>query len=211
VVLYSSSEYTVPFAYLILLSDWLFPASYRRGFWGPQVEHNSEAYLRAVDRLIGSYVDAMLANGDTPSTSTRVLQYMFPGLNGNLSASDTDTAWLHSSVGHQILFDPGWRKASSDGVATAFNKVLFRLADLPLDSNSSSPRNDSTSVWRRNESRLYHYPNYIKPSATGDDVWGSNTARLAMLKQKYDTQCKIHNGGIFASQRCLSRGFANVF
>lgn len=189
----------------------MFPAGYRRGFWGPQVEHTSEAYLRAVDRSIESYVDAMLANGDTPWTSTWELQYMLPGLNGNLPASHTDTAWPHSSVGHRTLFDPGWRKASSDGVATAFNKVLFRLADLPLDSNSSSPRNDSTSLCRRNESRLYHYPNYKKPSVTGDDLWGSNTALLAMLKQKYDPQCKIRNGGVFASQGCLSRGFANVF
>lgn len=207
----SSSEYTVPFANLTLLSDSFFPVGYRRGFWGPQVKQVDEAYLSMVDRSFEDYITAMLAKGDIPSTSTWVLQYMLPGLNGHLPTSDSDTAWPHSSIGHQTLFDPGWQNASSDGVATAFNELLYDLAESRVKPTLSALRNGSSSMSGCDEKRVYHYPNYIKPSAIGDDVWGSNTARLASLKQKYDPECSIHNGRVFASQGCVARGYANIF
>jgi hypothetical protein len=207
----SSSDYTVPFANLTLLSDSFFPVGYRRGFWGPQVKQVDEAYLDMVDRSFGEYINAMLAKRDQPFTSTWVLQYMLPGLNGHLPKLDSDTAWPHSSIGHQTLFDPGWHKASSDGVATAFNEMLYGLADFRVKSTSSALRNSSAGISECYDGRVYHYPNYIKPSATGDDVWGNNTARLASLKQKYDPECSIHNGRVFASQGCVARGYANVF
>jgi hypothetical protein len=201
----------VPFANLTLLGDDFFPTGYRRGFWGPQMERVDEAYLGKVDRSFEDFINAMLAKGDTPSTSTWVLQYMLPGLNGHLPESDSDTAWPHSSIGHQTLFDPGWRNASSDGVANAFNELLYDLADQGAKSTPSALHNGSRGVSECGDRRVYHYPNYIKPSASGTDVWGSNTARLATLKQKYDPDCSIHNGRVFASQGCVSRGYANIF
>ncbi|KHN93702.1 FAD binding domain protein [Metarhizium album ARSEF 1941] len=116
----SSLSYTVPFADLTTLSDSFFPAGYRRGFWGPQVINVTETYLSAVDDSFREvinvtetylsavddsfrdYIDAMLTRGETPSTSTWVLQYMLPGLNGHLPASDADTAWPHSVAGHWL-------------------------------------------------------------------------------------------------------------
>ena len=207
----SSSTNTIPFANLTLLSDSFFPIGYRRGFWGPQVKKVDEAYLSMVDRSFENYITAMLAKGDQPSTSTWVLQYMLPGLNGHLPTSDSDTAWPHSSIGHQTLFDPGWQNASSDGVATAFNELLYGLADFRVKPVSSALRNGSAGMSGCGDKRVYHYPNYIKPSAIGDDVWGGNTARLARLKQKYDPECSIHNGRVFASQGCVARGYANIF
>lgn len=210
-VLESSSRYTVPFANLTLLSDDFFPMGYRRGFWGPQVKQVDEAYLGKVDRAFGDFIDGMLAKGDSPSTSTWVLQYMLPGLNGHLPESERDTAWPHSSIGHQTLFDPGWRNASSDGVAIAFNELLYDLADQGAKPKPSAFHNGSAEVSECDDGRVYHYPNYIKPSASGTDVWGSNAARLATLKQKYDPDCSIHNGRVFASQGCVFRGYANIF
>lgn len=207
----SSSEYTVPYANLTLLSDDFFPGGYRRGFWGPQVKQVDETYLGMVDRSFEDLIYSMLANGDRPSTSTWVLQYMFPGLNGHLPKSDSDTAWPHSNIGHQTLFDPGWHHASSDDVVAAFNEILYDLADRRVKPASPEHRNDSTGMSACEDRRAYHYPNYIKPAATGRDVWGPNTARLALLKQKYDPGCSIHNGRVFASQSCVAQGYANVF
>jgi hypothetical protein len=207
----SSSEYDVPFANLTLLSDSFFPTGYRRGFWGPQVKYINEIYLGMVNRSFEDYISAMLAREDKPYTSTWVLQYMLPGLNGHLPTLDSDTAWPHSSIGHQTLFDPGWHKSSSDGVANAFNEMLYGLADFRVKPTSSALRNGSAGMSGCDDRRVYHYPNYIKPSAIGDDVWGSNTARLALVKQKYDPECSIHNGRVFSSQGCIARGYANVF
>lgn len=207
----SSSDHTVPFANLTLLSDSFFPVGYRRGFWGPQVEQVDETYLGVIDRSFHDYINAMLAKGDKPSTSTWVLQYMLPGLNGHLPKSDSDTAWPHSSIGHQTLFDPGWQNASSDGVVTAFNELLYNLADSKRKPTISALRNGSSGMSVCDDRRVYHYPNYIKPFAMGDDVWGTNTARLASIKQQYDPECSIHNGRVFASQGCVARGYANIF
>lgn len=207
----SSTEYTVPFANLTILSDSFFPMGYRRGFWGPQVKQVDEAYLSMVDRSFENYIAATLAKGDRPSTSTWVLQYMLPGLNGHLPASDSDTAWPHSSIGHQTLFDPSWQNASSDGVATAFNELLYGLADSRAKPACLPLRSGSSGMTECDDKQVYHYPNYIKPFATGGDVWGNNTARLASLKQKYDPYCSIHNGRVFASQECVARGYANIF
>lgn len=116
---------------------------------------------------------------------------MLPGLNGDLPASDTDTAWPHSSMCHQTLFDPGWRKASSDGVATTFSEVLFRLADLPLD--STHPRREMILLVSGGATKVGCTSTRIISSLLRQaKKYGlSDTVRLAMLKQKYDP----HNGG----------------
>lgn len=207
----SSLSYTVPFADLTTLSDSFFPAGYRRGFWGPQVINVTETYLSAVDDSFRDYIDAMLTRGETPSTSTWVLQYMLPGLNGHLPASDADTAWPHSVAGHQTLFDPGWHRASSDSVVEAFNEVLYSLARREATTVGSHNRNPGSSSSVRGLGAPYDYPNYIKPHAKGEEVWGQNTARLASVKQKYDPECLLHKGRVFSSPGCVSQGFANVF
>lgn len=169
----------------------------------------SEAYLSAVDDSFQNYIDNMLQRGETPSTSTWVLQYMLPGLNGHLPASDADTAWPHSATGHQTLFDPGWRRESSDGVVEAFNELLYSLARP--NTTMIESRNHCTVSSMRGLVAPYDYPNYLKLHAKGDEVWGQNTARLASVKQKYDPECLLHRGRVFSSPGCMTRGFANVF
>ena len=55
------------------------------------------------------------------------------------------------------------------------------------------------------------YPNYISPGVSGRRVWGNNTARLISLKEKFDPECRIHQGRVFASEGCVRRGWGNVF
>jgi len=58
---------------------------------------------------------------------------------------------------------------------------------------------------------LGDYPNYISPGDSGERVWGDNVKRLVQVKQKYDPECTIHNGRVFASLGCVRGGWANVF
>lgn len=121
---------------------------------------------------------------------------MSPGLNGNLPASNADTAWPHATAGHQTLFSPAWSNATDDQLAVQYNDMLNNLTYAqqalygPL---------------------LADYPNYIGPDDSGSRVWGENVGRLIEIKQKYDPLCTIHNGRVFASLGCVLRGFGNIF
>jgi hypothetical protein len=42
-------------------------------------------------------------------------------------------------------------------------------------------------------------------------VWGNNVERLIRIKTKYDPQCRIHQGRVFASEACIVNGWANIF
>lgn len=205
----ATSTSTIPYADLTTLSDTFFPSGWRRGFWGPQVSGVSEAYLHAVDREFCSYIERVLGEGDFPASTTWVLQYMLPGLNGHLPASGKDTAWPHSNVGHQTLFDPAWSKESSDGAARATNAALFELARSQGASHLG--RDQSGRSHACGPTTLCDYPNYIQPDALGHEVWGDNVERLISLKEKYDPDCLIHTGRVFASAGCVRRGVANVF
>lgn len=138
----------------------------------------------------------MLAVGEFPFEALWALQYMSPGLNGNLPASDADTAWPHSVVGHQVLFAPAWKNATNDQLVYQFNDQFNNLT-YAQQAMYGPPIAD--------------YPNYISPDDSGSRVFGANIDRLIAIKEKYDPFCTIHNGRVFASLGCLARGFGNFF
>ena len=121
---------------------------------------------------------------------------MYPGLNGNLPASDASTAWPHAVSAHHTLFSPGWKHAGNDAFTVQANDIL----------NAITYDHQATVG-----PFIADYPNYISPNASGHRVWGGNVPRLIDTKQKYDPHCRIHNGRVFASKGCSEGGWANVF
>jgi hypothetical protein len=155
----------------------------------------------------------MKGNGDFPAASTITLQYMSPGLSGNLPGSDEDTAWPHSHAGHQILFNPGWSSSSSDGIAEATNTILNSLT-YAEQANAAGPilsDADKIDAGFCGGKKLCDYPNYIGRDVSGRQVWGKNIPRLISVKDKYDPQCILHTGRSFASKACVDKGVANVY
>lgn len=188
--------YRVPYSDATLLVDPFFPTGFRRGFYGPQTTKINTTYLGEITNQFSSWVTDILQDGDTPTSAVFVLQYMSPGLNGNLPKSNDATAWPHANAGHQTLFSPGYSKASDDELTlkdtAAFNDITHR---------------HQASVGRP----IADYPNYISPDSTGQQAWGDNVQRLIQVKEKYDPSCRIHNGKVFATDACRALGFANVF
>ena len=188
--------YKFPYSNATLLVDPFFPEGFRRGFYGPQTSKITASYLENITNQFDSWVTSVLQNGDTPTSAVFVLQYMFPGLNGNLPKSNDATGWPHKDAGHQTLFSPGYSKASTDRVTlddtAAFNKITH---DHQANVGGF----------------IADYPNYISPDSTGYQVWGDNVPRLIQIKQKYDPFCRIHNGKVFATAACRIGGFANIF
>lgn len=121
---------------------------------------------------------------------------MYPTLNGNAPSSDIATAWPHHNTGHQTLFSPAYNLASNDALTSSDNAVFDQLTHT--QQSSVGPF-------------LADYPNYISPTTAGSRVWAGNIPRLIQVKQKYDPQCRIHNGRVFASTGCIAGGWANVY
>lgn len=188
--------YEVPYADLTLLLDPFFPYGYRRGFYGPQTTNISTSYLGIVYDEFETYVGTILANGDFPATALWALQYMSPGLNGNLPTSPSATGWPHTIAGHQTLFSPAWL-SSADDTVTAVDNENFNQLTYQQQAKVGPVIPD--------------YPNYISPNATGSRVWGHNVRRLIQVKEKYDPNCRIHNGRVFATRACIKGGWANIY
>jgi len=187
---------SVPLAYMYEEFDPYFPYGFRRGFYGPQVTNITAPYLTAATSTFDTYIGSIVQNGESPVSALWAVQYMYPGLNGNLPASNSDTAWPHAIAGHQTLFSPSWSKVQDDAATLVTNSILNDLTYAQQTANGPF---------------IADYPNYISPGASGSRVWGSNVARLIAVKQKYDPQCRIHNGRTFASKGCLRCGWANIF
>ena len=181
---------------LCLLGEPAYPYGMRRGFYGPQTTEIDTKYLEDITKSFDSYIDELIQHGENPFSTSFIVQYMYPGLNGHLPKSDKDTAWPHSVSGHQTLFTPGYMKASSDSITwrhlAATNKITH-------------------DKQRQLGGFLGDYPNYISPGESGRRVWGDNVRRLMELKQKYDPECLIRNGRVFASEGCIRGGWANVY
>lgn len=143
-----------------------------------------------------TYINTLLSHGEFPATSLFVLQYMFPGLNGYLPTSNSATAWPHAIAGHQTLFSPSWSSVANDAFTDATNEQLTQLT-------YAQQKAAGEVIW--------DYPNYISPNESGSRVWGDNLQRLFKVKQKYDPECTINRGRVFASKGCRNRGLANVF
>lgn len=184
------------YANLAFVGEAAYPYGYRRGFYGAQTSQIDVDYLANLTDTFWTYVDTLIQRGEHPYSASFVMQYMYPGLNGHLPRSDTDTAWPHAAVGHQTLFTPAYKHAENDEL------TLTAVADL----------NEVTYEQQRKVGGfLANYPNYIAPGDSGRRVWGDNVKRLSQIKQKYDPACLIRNGRVFASQGCEMGGWANVF
>ncbi|KAI4823132.1 FAD-binding domain-containing protein, partial [Aureobasidium sp. EXF-8845] len=110
--------------------------------------------------------------------------------------SDSDTAWPHAQSAHQTLFSPALRSAVDDDFVMQHNDVLNKIT-----------HDHQASIGPF----IADYPNYISPKTDGYRVWGDNVERLIKIKAKYDPQCRIHQGRVFASEACIVNGWANIY
>jgi FAD/FMN-containing dehydrogenase len=191
-----ASIQNVPYGKATELSAPFFPYGYRRGFWGPQTSKVTVPYLTATSNSMEAYINQSLARGESPTSAVWVLQYMSPNQNGYRPASDSGTAWPHAQSAHQTLFSPAWRSAVNDSFVMQHNDVLNKIT-----------HDHQASVG----SFIADYPNYISPNTDGHRVWGDNVERLIKIKAKYDPQCRIHQGRVFASEACVVNGWANIY
>ncbi|KAK2023009.1 FAD-binding domain-containing protein [Colletotrichum zoysiae] len=192
----SDVDYDLPYANAFEVINQFFPYGLRRGFWGPQTTKVTSGLLQDTKTIVKDWLDSLLATGEKPLTSLWAVQYMYPGLNGNLPAKSEDTAWPHTVAGHQTLFSPGWALPKNDKQTLETNT---KINNLIYDHQSKvGPF-------------LADYPNYISPDSEGHRVWGDNVQRLIDIKEKYDPDCIIAQGRVFASAGCTKRGKANIF
>ena len=174
-----------------------FPYGYRRGFWGSQTTGVTAAYVKQTSNRFRIYVNHLLARAESPYSATWVLQYMYPGLNGNLPAFNNDTAWPHALAGHQTLFSPAWKSSVHDAI------TYHTIAEL--DSLTSAHQ------IMLDQPLLAEYPNYMSPFSSGYSLFGENMKRLIDVKSKYDPWCKLHQGRVFATTACADGGWANMY
>lgn len=174
-----------------------FPYGFRRGFWGPQTTNVTADYIKQGSQQMETYINELLARGESPESAIWVLQYMSPGLNGHLPSSDNDTAWPHSVAGHQTLFSPAWNYTSDDGLTEKTNELLSNM----------TYKHQATLEPKF----LADYPNYMSPAASGHRIFGDNVQRLINVKEKYDPRCRLHQGMVFATSACIDGGWANLY
>lgn len=191
-----ASLYKLPYGQATELSAPFFPYGYRRGFWGPQTSKITKSYIAIASNSMEVYINQSLARGEVPESAVWVLQYMYPNQNGHGPASDSETAWPHAQTAHQTLFSPAWRSAVDDSFVIKHNDDLNKIT------------HDHQALVGP---FIADYPNYISPGVSGHRVWGQNVERLIKIKAKYDPQCRIHQGRVFASEACISGGWANIY
>lgn len=184
------------YADLVELGAVSFPYGWRRGFYGGQTSTITVKYLEQLTDAYDAYSEELTKRGEDIRTSAYVVQYMYPGLNGNLPASDSDTAWPHSVSGHQTLFSPAYKDAANDGITIETALELNRITDR-------------TQVIK-NGKLLANYPNYALPEEGNWRVFGSNLGRLMRIKQKYDPRCLIRRGMVIPSPSCILGGWAKA-
>ncbi|KAI8807244.1 FAD binding domain protein [Cladochytrium replicatum] len=186
----------VPYSFATQVIDTFFPHGFRRGFYGPQTTTVTVDYLQAIKKTFDHYINTIVSRGDLPASALWALQYMSPGLSGNLPKSDTETSWPHSVSAHQTLFSPAWLNSENDKLVVEDNDMFNKI------------------TWDHQDKLgkfIADYPNYISPGVSGSRVWGSNVAKLVDLKGTYDPECRIHSGRVFASKACIAGGWANIY
>ncbi|KAF4554242.1 FAD-binding domain-containing protein 46 [Elsinoe fawcettii] len=193
----SGRNLELPYSRLTAVLDPLFPYGFRRGFYGPQIRNVSTEYLTSAYEKYNSHVASLVAAGETPATAFWALQYMFPGLNGNLPPSNEATAWPHASSAHQTLFSPAWNKESNDATVLGDNDWFNQITYKEQEKWGGAP--------------TYDYPNYMSPKVKASRVFGGNVKRLVAVKEKYDPDCRLHQGRVFATRECVRDGVANFF
>lgn len=192
-----SQRLAVPIADASELLNPYFPYGYRRGFWGTQTTKVTAAYLKRMSSRFTKYATDLVARGESPYSATWVLQYMSPGLEGNLPPSNDATAWPHAVAGHQTLFSPAWNYSIDDIIAY----------DTMKEMNNITYAHQATL----DPPFLADYPNYMSPFISGYRLFGDNVQRLIDVKNKYDPWCRLHQGRVFATLACEIGGWANLY
>ncbi|GAM89247.1 hypothetical protein ANO11243_072840 [Dothideomycetidae sp. 11243] len=193
----SLSQPSIPFAEIQDWADAYFPTGFRRAHTGAQISVPTAAYLASATAQLKSHVDALLKAGDDPRSALWALQYVHPGLNGHLPASDTETAWPHAVVGHQALFSAAWREGKNDALVAKQSRAFNALARAVQAKQRRVVLSDN--------------PGYAVPGEKATTVYGGNMARLIAVKEKYDPECRLRKGRVFASAGCVEGKWANMF
>ncbi|PWN88397.1 FAD-binding domain-containing protein [Acaromyces ingoldii] len=188
----------VPFASATTyLLEPFFPYGSRRGFWGSRVTEVDADFIAKVTDVVAKSVSDLQATGESPVSHIYALQYQFPGLNGHQPKNDDDTAWPHAVTAHQTLFSPAWNRSSNDALVYHVNDMLNKI------------------TWDRQAQLdppfVADYPNYMSPNVTARRLFGDNVDRLIQVKEKYDPDCRLHQGRTWATNACKKLGVASFF
>ncbi|ROW04786.1 hypothetical protein VMCG_04891 [Cytospora schulzeri] len=115
--------------------------------------------------------------------------YMFPDWNKAGPASDSATAWPHSTSAHITLSSLMWSNQSNAAYVDERDSVMMDYL-----------RSYQESL---NAPAIYDYPNYLAPYSKPEEVWGvDNFNRLVAIKEKYDPQCLMSRGVVISTKAC---------
>lgn len=191
-----SRVFKVPYSDFGEVFEPSFPYGFRRGFYGPQITKLSTEYLQDVQKSFDQHIANLKKHDDVIPTAIWGIQYMHPGLNGHAPKTANETAWPHAIPGHQTLFSPAYLKAVDDAVVLRDNHKLNEIA------------------WKHQAKVgpfVADYPNYMSNDEPAWRIYGDNVQRLIQIKAKYDPDCHIHNGRVFATKACIKGGWANLY
>ncbi|KAJ5151739.1 FAD-binding domain-containing protein [Penicillium capsulatum] len=191
-----SRVFNVPYSNFGEVFEPSFPYGFRRGFYGPQVTKLSSDYLQDIQDSFDEHIANLKKKDDVIPTALWGIQYTHPTLNGHVPKSANETAWPHHIPGHQTLFSPAYLKAIDDTVVLRDNHKLNEIS------------------WKHQAKVgpfVADYPNYMSNDEPAWRIFGDNVQRLIEIKEKYDPDCHIHNGRVFATKACIKGGWADLY
>jgi hypothetical protein len=158
-----STVYDLPYINATQLTDPFFPYGFRRRFCGPQTPSITADYLAKITTTMKEYINTLLSRGEVPVSTSFIVQYTHPRLNGNLPPSNADTAWPRAIAGP---------KGSSHQLGLALKMTPLLSALLPSLDQITYDRQADVGE------KIADYPNYISPGEKGSRDWGENLERL---------------------------------
>ncbi|KAH8746957.1 hypothetical protein F5883DRAFT_437689 [Diaporthe sp. PMI_573] len=171
-----------------------YPLGFQRMYYGKSHTSSTADFYSQTFLIYKQTVEGMIARGEDVGHTLWADQYIMPGTNGNAPASDSDTAWPHSTTAHLTVTSGEWSNSST----TAFIKGQ--------DENFMMPYL-RTFQEGLNQPSIYDYPNFIKVS----EIWGqANYNRLVEIKQKYDPDCLLNRGRVFDTTSCKAKNLSNT-
>ncbi|KKY37727.1 putative fad binding domain-containing protein [Diaporthe ampelina] len=176
-----------------------YPYGYQRIFYGKSHTHSTVDFYNQTFAIYKDTINGLIARGEDPGHTLWVDEYLLPGLNGKLPASDSDTAWPHSTSAHITLTSAEWTNHTNQAYVydREENHMMAYLRDFEKGLG---------------EPATYDYPNYIAPFSVASEVWGEdNFGRLLEIKSKYDPLCLFNRGRVFATAACVDKGLATTW
>ncbi|POS78752.1 FAD binding domain-containing protein [Diaporthe helianthi] len=176
-----------------------YPYGYQRTFYGKSHTHSTVDFYNKTFSIYKDTINGLIARGDDPGHTFWLDEYMLPGLNGQLPASDSDTAWPHSTSAHITLTSAEWTNHTNQAYMYDREETHMMAYLRSFQEASGDPA-------------VYDYPNYIAPFSVASEVWGEdNFARLLEIKAKYDPECLFNRGRVFATPACVQKGLATTW